>query len=164
MIKVVIYSIRKWTGKYFYKLFFLSRKTRKKVCLRRDFWQELEVIDINVVFDIIIRHMGARKCLKIYSSTMFLTNDLFCVHSSVRNKFWNSSTMSWRWSRLNGNGEETRDICRQSLSRQMSDNTIVWWVWMTGSFVSSFSHRRLFSVFFLCFLLFSRDLSEKRQL
>lgn len=75
-------------------------------------------------FDIIIRHMVASKWLKINSSTMFTaTNDLFFIV---------------RWSHSDGKklGKRRGDICRQSPSRQMSDNTIAWWVWMTGSFVS----------------------------
>lgn len=56
--------------------------------------------------------------------------------------------------------EGREDICRQSLSRQMSDNTIVWWVWMTGSFVSFLSSSSSFIFSFLRFIFFARLVSK----
>lgn len=52
-----------------------------------------------------------------------------------------------------------RGICRQSGSRQMSDNTIVWWVWMTAT-AGCFLYLFLSSFIFF----FSRALSGKWQL
>lgn len=109
-------------------------------------------------FDIIIRHMVGGKMFK----NIFIDD--------VPNKWSIFFFQQWeiisetrlRWSRLDGKlREETRDICRQSLSRQMSDNTIVWWVWMTGSFVSLLSSSFIFSFFSSLLLAFFARLVRK---
>lgn len=76
---------------------------------------------------------SSRSCVYKYSSTMFQQMIYFVIFFSQDN-FSTRSCLIARdgRARIEGRG----DICRQSLSRQMSDNTIVWWVWMTGSFVS----------------------------
>lgn len=108
-------------------------------------------MDINVSFDIIIRRASLRKyesewyskpasvasrCENLFLNLHRLcstTNNLFCEDCETIFQVTASHSRSGR-----------RAWLEWSLSRQMSDNTIVWWVWMTGSRRC----RRLFSVLF----------------
>lgn len=138
---VVIYSIKKWNGNNFREII---------DCVTRMFLLFLghgfQVIDINDAFDNIIRHMSSRK-IKV-SDIQNSSSSLGSFTRAIIYKYRRRSI--WWMFRRDGRArlKEAEDVCRQSTSRQMSDNTIAWWVWMTGSFVS-FSLSSFIFIFFV---------------
>lgn len=147
-----------------------SLSSLSSTCLasRWYFGHKLEVMDINVSFDIIIRRASLRKyesewyskpaSVATRAENLFLnlhrlcstTNNLFCEDCETIFQVTASHSRSGR-----------RAWLEWSLSRQMSDNTIVWWVWMTGSRRS----RRLFSVLFsFCGTCQNADMADNRLL
>lgn len=125
-------------------------------------------MDINVSFDIIIRRASLRKyesewyskpaSVATRAENLFLnlhrlcstTNNLFCEDCETIFQVTASHLRSGR-----------RAWLEWSLSRQMSDNTIVWWVRMTGSR----RRRRLFSVLFsFCGTCQNTDMADNRLL
>lgn len=162
---IVIYSIKKWSGNYFNKIIVSLRLCNENVFILfsdmdSKWWISMLLLTTSFVtwaeenksewyskLVVVVVSFSRDEIVYKYSSTMF-QQTIYFVMLAQRNG--------------RARMKEAEDICRQSTSRQMSDNAIVWWVWMTGSFVSFLFRRRLFS--FSSTFAFSREMSGKWQL